>query len=95
MTLRIAEDETGCIFRVRVAPRGRRNEVIGKHGDAIRIRVKAPPTGGRANEALCEFLAERLGVSRRDVEILSGHTSRWKRVAVAGVSADVIRALVP
>jgi len=94
MTLQITEKEGGCIFRVRVAPRGRRDAIIGRHGDAIKIRLQAPPVEGKANRALSEFLAERLGVSRQDVEILSGQASRWKRVRVEGVSADAVRALL-
>jgi uncharacterized protein (TIGR00251 family) len=95
MTLSISEKEGGCTFRLRVAPKGRRNEIIGKHGDAIKVRVQAPPVAGKANEALVEFLAEQLGVSRRDVEIVSGHSSRWKQVRVDGVTAEAIRALLP
>ena len=94
MTLQITEDAGGCAFRVRVAPGSGRDEIVGKHGDAIKIRLKAQPVKGKANRALCEFLAERLTVSRRDVEIISGQTSRWKRVRVEGVSADAIRALL-
>ena len=94
MTLQITEKEGGCIFRVRVAPGGTRDAIVGKHGDAIKIRLQAPPVEGKANRALCEFLAKRLGVSRRDVEIISGQSSRWKRVRVEGVSADAIRALL-
>jgi hypothetical protein len=95
MTLSISEKDGACIFRVRVAPRGKRDEIIGEHGDAIKIRVQAPPVAGKANEALRELLAGKLGVSSRDVEIVSGHTSRWKRVRVDGVNAKAIQALVP
>jgi uncharacterized protein (TIGR00251 family) len=94
MTLRVTEGKEGCVFQVRVLPRSRRNEVVGLHGDALRIRLMAPPEKGRANQALQEFLAEELGVSRSSVEILSGHTSRQKRVCVKGVSADAICALM-
>ncbi|MGD8966045.1 MAG: DUF167 domain-containing protein [Anaerolineae bacterium] len=94
MVLRISEENGGCTFRVRVAPKGRRNEIIGEHGDAIKVRVQAPPVEGKANEALREFLAEQLGVSCRDVEIVSGHTSRWKRVKVDGVTPDAIESLL-
>jgi uncharacterized protein (TIGR00251 family) len=94
MTLEIAEKDGGCIFRVRIAPKGRRSEIVGKHGDAIKVRVQAPPVEGKANEALCELLAARLGVSARDVEIVSGHTSRWKRVRVDGVTPAAIEALL-
>jgi uncharacterized protein (TIGR00251 family) len=94
MALKISEKDGVCTFRVRVAPRGRRNEIIGEHGDGIKIRLQAPPVEGKANEALREFLAGQLGVSNRDIEIISGHTSRWKRVEVGGVGADAIEALL-
>jgi uncharacterized protein (TIGR00251 family) len=94
MALPVTEGEEGCTFRVRVLPRSRRDEVVGLHGDALKIRLTAPPVGGKANRALREFLAGRLGVSRSAVEILSGHASRQKRVRVAGASAAAIRALL-
>ena len=94
MGLPVTEREEGAIFRVRVLPRSRRDEVVGLHGDALKIRLTAAPTKGKANRALQEFLAERLGVSPSAVELLSGHTSRWKRVRVKGVSADAVRALL-
>jgi uncharacterized protein (TIGR00251 family) len=94
MGLPVTEREEGAIFRVRVLPRSRRDEVVGLHGDALKIRLMAPPVEGKANRALQEFLAGRLGVSRSAVEILSGHASRQKRVRVAGVSAAAIRALL-
>jgi uncharacterized protein (TIGR00251 family) len=94
MTLPVTEGEAGCTFRVRVVPRSRRDEVVGLHGDALKIRLTAPPLRGKANRALRKFLAGRLGVPRSAVEILSGHTSRQKRVRVAGVSAAAVRALL-
>ena len=94
MTLQVSEGKGGCIFRVRVLPRSRRDEVAGSHGDALKVRLTAPPVRGKANRALREFLADQLGVSTSDVEILTGHTSRQKRVRVMGVSADAVRALL-
>lgn len=94
MTLLVTEGEKGCTFQVRVLPRSRRDQVVGLHGDALKVRLTAPPVKGKANRALQEFLAGRLGVSRSAVEILSGHTSRHKRVRVRNVSADAVRALL-
>ncbi len=94
MALPVTERAEGAIFRVRVLPRSRRDEVVGLHGDALKIRLVAPPVEGKANRALQEFLAERLDVSRSAVAILSGHASRQKRVRVAGVSAAAVRALL-
>ena len=79
---------------MRVLPRSRRDEVAGAHGDALKVRLTAPPVRGKANRALREFLADQLGVSTSDVEILTGHTSRQKRVRVMGVSADAVHALL-
>ncbi len=94
MTLQVVEGKEGCTFRVRIVPRSRQDQVDGVHGDALKLRLTAPPERGKANRALSKFLAERLGVSPSDVEILSGHTSRRKRVHVRGISASAIRDLV-
>jgi uncharacterized protein (TIGR00251 family) len=94
VALQITEGEEGCVFQVRVSPRSRRDEVVGLHGDALKIRLTAPPVEGKANRALREFLAKQLGVSPSAVEILTGHTSRQKRVRVGTVSADAVLALL-
>jgi len=78
----------GVILRVKVVPRAPRTQVAGEMGDRLRIRLAAPPVEGRANEALVEFLADRLEVPRRDVEILSGETGRLKRVRVRGITRE-------
>jgi uncharacterized protein len=67
---------------VHVQPGAKRTEVVGTHGDALKIRLAAPPVDGQANEALIVFLAEQFGVPQRQVEIRSGHASRSKRVQV-------------
>jgi uncharacterized protein (TIGR00251 family) len=77
----------GIRLRVRVQPRASRTGIAGASGDALRIRLQAPPVDGAANEALVRFLAETLGVSRPAVEIVSGLTSRSKTVAIRGIGA--------
>ena len=65
-------------------------------GSALLVRLSAPPVEGAANDALIAFLAERLGLARRDVRIVSGERGRQKRVSIAGVAAaHVVRALAP
>ena len=76
--------EDGLAFWIHVTPRARREAVGGRHGDALRVAVKAPPVGGKANAACVEALAEAFGVERRDVEIHSGARGRRKRVRVTG-----------
>jgi uncharacterized protein (TIGR00251 family) len=92
--LLVTEEAGGCTFQVHVVPRSRREEIVGLYGDALKIRLSSPPEKGKANAALQRFLAELLGISPSSVEILSGHTSRQKRVHVDGVSADAIHALL-
>ncbi len=70
----------GGSLTVRVQPGANRSEVVGPHGDAIRIRVASPPVDGKANAELVRFLAEHLGVPARSVDIVRGHTNRTKVV---------------
>lgn len=80
-------------FAVRVQPRASRAGVDGVHGDALRVRVHAPPVDGAANDAVIAVLADALRVAKRDVRIVSGEGSRSKVVEVAGVSVEAVRAL--
>jgi hypothetical protein len=68
--------------------------VAGRHGDALKIRLAAPPVDGAANDELIRFLAERLSVPRSAVTIAAGHTSRRKTVRIAGIeTAAALHAL--
>ena len=69
-------------LRVHAQPGARRTEIRGMHGDAIKIRVAAPPAEGAANEALLEFVADALQVPRRRCALIQGATSRQKRVRI-------------
>jgi len=74
-----------------VQPRASRTEVAGVLGDQLRVRLTAPPVDGAANEALVRFLAERLGVPRSAVRVVSGETGRSKVVAVEGIGLSEAR----
>jgi uncharacterized protein (TIGR00251 family) len=79
---------------IRVQPRASRSEIVGRHGDAIRVRLTSPPVDGAANAALIELLAQAFGVARGSIKIVSGATSRTKVVDIDGASeADVARIL--
>lgn len=88
--LKITHTEGGVTFAVQVVPRASKNEIVGMQGDALRIRLTAPPVEGQANEALIAFLAQRLGVRKSQVEIAAGATSRRKIVRVMGVSSQEV-----
>lgn len=86
--------EAGAVtFSVHVQPRARRGGIAGAHGDALKVRVTAPPEGGRANDEVVRVLADALGVPRSAVEIVAGGRSRRKRVRILGVSPERIAAL--
>jgi uncharacterized protein (TIGR00251 family) len=70
------------VLSIHAQPGARRTEVAGPHGDSLKIRVAAPALEDRANDALVEFLAKKLGVARRDVALLSGAKSREKRFEI-------------
>ena len=79
-------------FAVRVQPRSSRSGVDGVLGNALRVRVHAPPIEGAANDAVVGVLAEALGVSRRAVHIVAGEASRSKLVEVDGLTEREMRA---
>jgi uncharacterized protein (TIGR00251 family) len=84
------ESNGAVTFAIKVLPRASRNQVSGIEGDAVKIRLHAPPVEGKANAALIEFLAEILGVRRAQIEMVSGQTSRHKLVRVRGMTAREI-----
>ncbi len=71
---------------VHVVPRARSTAVLGRHGDAIKVRVAASPVDGAANAELIRFLAARLGVARRSVAIIAGASGRRKVVTIGGLA---------
>ncbi len=80
-------DEQGVTLRLHIQPGAKKTEVVGLHGEALKIRLAAPPVEGKANACLIAFLADRLGVAKSAVSLVSGDTSRAKRVRVSGVDA--------
>jgi hypothetical protein len=71
-----------------VQPGAKQTNVAGLHGEALKIRLAAPPIEGRANEALLRYIADRFGVPLRQVELKQGGQSRHKRIAVTGSKVD-------
>lgn len=80
-----------CTLAVKAIPNAPRSEVVGWLGDALKVKVHAPPVEGRANEVLCAYLADTFGLPRRAITLLRGDTSRQKLVRVDGLTlADVL-----
>ena len=69
-------------LHLHLQPNAKTNEIVGPHGDALKIRISAPPIGGKANAHLLIFLASTFGVKKKQIQLLSGDSSRSKRVAI-------------
>jgi uncharacterized protein (TIGR00251 family) len=80
-----------CRIRLWIQPRASRNEIVGIQGDAIKVRLTAPPVEGQANQALLRFLSKRLEVTRDAVMLSSGAGSRRKTVQVTGLAPGQVR----
>ena len=87
------ENKDGITLTVRVIPRASRSEIVGEHGDALKIKLASPPVDGAANEELIKLLSKRLDVPRSDIEIVAGHTAKLKRLSIRGVTPDKLKAL--
>jgi uncharacterized protein (TIGR00251 family) len=88
--LAVKQTTDGVCFEVRVAPRASRAALRGVTEGALKVSLTAPPVDGAANAALCEYLAEVLGVPRRAVEITHGHHARRKTVRVSGLDVEAV-----
>ena len=95
MTLPVWLSETadGVILRLYIQPGARKTEVVGQHGDALKIKLMAVPVEGKANQALLAFLAEQLLLPLRTITLLSGQSSRQKRIHIANTTAMQVQAL--
>lgn len=77
-----------------IVPNAKKSEIVGTHGDALKVRVAAPPVDGAANDEICRFIAKLVGVPRSAVTIVRGQTSKAKTVSVAGASLQKVQAVL-
>ena len=90
------KDRSGNVeLRIHCQPRASQTEIVGLHGDALKVRLAAPPVEGQANAELCQFLARYFGVLRKEVQILSGKGARQKRVLIKGKTSQEIQDRLP
>lgn len=78
-----------------IQPGAKKTEVAGIHGDALKVRLAAPPVDGKANAALIAFVADRLGLARSAVTLKSGQASRRKVLEISAAPDDTIQRLIP
>jgi len=91
--LDIKSVDDALLVEVRVQPKASSNRIAGLHGGALKLAVTAAPEGGKANKAVIELLAKRLDIKKRNLEIVSGHTSRTKTLKITNCDRQKIQAL--
>ena len=87
----LTDTPAGAVLNLRIVPRAAKNAIQGELGDALKIRLCAPPVDGAANAALIEFLSDAFSLPRARVQLLAGATSRNKRVLLAGLPAAKVK----
>ena len=90
----LVADGKGVTLRLHIQPGAKKTEVVGMHGEALKIRLAAPPVDGKANACLIAFLAKQLGVAKATISLVSGETSRAKRVHISGVKPASVTAIL-
>ena len=81
------EHPEGIVFKVFVQPRSAKNKIVGAHGDALKLKITAPPVAGAANNMCLKFLAKHLATPHQRLEIISGHNSRTKQILFRSTQA--------
>lgn len=84
--LNFTEKNGAVIFNVRVVPRASKSEIVGELGGALKIRIASPPVDGAANAELIKVLSKTFGVSKSEVEIVGGQTSKTKQIKISNLS---------
>lgn len=86
--------DTKTTIRVRVLPRTSKNQIVGIDGGVFKVKLTAPAVEGKANKALVQFLAKKLGLPKRDIEIVSGERSREKSLKINGLSVEEVMGIL-
>ncbi len=90
MSAVVERGDGGVVVHIHVLARSGRTQLVGRHGDALKVRVTAPPVDGRATDAARVAVADALGIPADDVVVVSGERSRLKRLQVSGLEVDEV-----
>ncbi len=86
----IQQTADGVVLSVRAVPRASKNAIQGVHDGALKIRLTTPPVDGKANQALIKYLSKALKISKSQIELMQGETSRHKILKITGITMDEI-----
>lgn len=79
-----------ALLTLHIQPGAKKTEIVGPHGDALKLRLAAPPVDGKANDALLAFLAKRFDIPKARLTLVSGLTSRRKSVRIMGIDVALV-----
>lgn len=86
--------KNGVVLEVVLTPRASQNKILGMYNERLKVSIMAPPVDGKANAALCKYIAKLIGVPPSNVSVIRGQTSREKSLEILGISEeDVLSAL--
>lgn len=85
------EEDGAVVMNVWLQPRASKNELVGIHGDCLKIKVTSPPIENKANENLCDYLSRLMGISKRKIEVIKGEKMRMKKVKIYDRTLDDVR----
>ena len=86
--INFTEKKDSLVFNVRVVPRASKSEIVGEHDFALKVRIASPPVDGAANAELIKLFAKSFGVSKAQVQIIGGHTSKTKQIKIIDLAAE-------
>ena len=87
----IIEEDGAVIMNVLLQPRASKNELVGIHGDCLKIKVTSPPVENKANKKLCEYLSGLIGKSKKKIEVVKGEKMRIKKVRISDSTLEEVR----
>jgi len=94
VAIEIIQKDQGIILPVRAQPGAKRNCMVGEHGGALKVAVQGPPEDGKANDAILDLLRKSFGISKQQIELVSGHTSRDKKFLLTGITLEQLQAKI-
>jgi uncharacterized protein (TIGR00251 family) len=87
----LRDSKDGVILRIQVQPQASRDEVVGAHGDFLKVKITAAPVAGAANKHLLKFLAKKLKIPQSQLSLKSGATSKKKSISIEGISGAEVQ----
>ncbi len=94
MSIKHSESNGSIIVSVRVVPRASMSEIIGEHDGALKVRIASPPVDGAANAELIKLFTKQFGISKGNIEIIGGQTSKSKQIRMRGLTAAQFEAVL-